>query len=101
MHEEFIYAVGYNQKISENPIVYITPKQYWQINNEIAYEYNDTQYDLLYDMSQEANMSQLMEGVYESNDPYATIEEIEIALEDAGFMRNDEFSNFIEETELS
>jgi hypothetical protein len=98
---DILYAIGYNSRISDNLVVYITPFGYWKKNKDIAYEYDDELYDIIYDMTNDVNLIQLMEGVYETSDPYIELEELESELINAGFIKDEEFINFIEETEFT
>ncbi len=101
MNDNILYAIGYNNRISDNLVVYITPQNYWKKNKDIAYEYDDDLYDTIYDMTSKVNLIQLMEGVYETSDPYLDPQELESELLNAGFMLDEEFTNFIQETEFT
>jgi len=98
---DILYAIGRNSRISDNLVVYITPYGYWKKNKDIAYEYDDDLYDIIYDMTSSVNLIQLMEGVYETTDPYIEVEELESELLNVGFVLDEEFTNFIQDTEFT
>jgi len=98
---DILYAIGYNNRISDNLVVYVAPYSYWKKNKDITSEYDDDVYDLIYEMTNKVNLVQLMEGVYETTDPYLDVEELESDLLNANFILDEEFTNFIQETELA
>lgn len=98
--EEFLFAIAYNNRIADGALIYITPRSFWTKNNAIAESYTDSQYSVLYSMTQEVYLDELMEGVYQSSDASMTIDELELNLEQAGFVKDDEFVIFVEETEI-
>lgn len=98
--EEFLFAVVEVTRMSEQPIVCVTPKTSWKKHKEIITDYEDDQYELLYNLVNNAGLHELMEGVYEVKDPFMAIDEIEYELEQAGFMRDDDFIDYVLDADL-
>lgn len=98
--EDFLFAVVEDTRISEQPIVCVTPQTSWTKYKEIITEYEDEQYELLYELVNKAGLNELMEGVYEVKDPFMEVDEIEYELEQAGFLRDDDFIDYVLDADL-
>lgn len=98
--EDFLFAVVEATRISEQPIICVTPHTSWKKHKEIITEYEDAQYEILYDLVNKADLNELMEGIYEVKDPFMAIDEIEYELEQAGFLRDDDFIDYVLDADL-
>ena len=98
--EEFLFAVAFNDRVADGPLVYITPRSFWDENQTLAETYTDNQYAILYSMTQDSDLLELAEGIYQPRDPYLEIDDIEWSLQQAGFVKDDNFIVYVEECEI-
>ena len=98
--EEFLFAIGHNSRLADGPLVYITSRGHWQENNSLNESLSADQYSMLYSMIQEIELEEIVEGIYQPKDPYITIDELEWNLIEVGFIKDQDFHMYVEETEF-